>query len=221
MPPLIVSNEHDKKILSIEDFFLDIESNIILETRYRVLPAFDFQISVVNSSKSSEGLVVVTSMNDGALVGNIIFELHSRAYRHILELPVAQIRSVIIKPEFRGFGIATRAYDLLCEIFAVASDCIQTCDGAALWHYSIPKLDSIDINLIANATTEPYLIKANLENDDPMQIEENVFEFDHVIWSAENLTAHAHAVETGIHCSMGIHCRDVILIAIPKRRYAH
>lgn len=225
MPPLIICDEHKKKILSLEDFFLDDDYEVLGEETFVVEPIYEFKTCVASSAKESVGLIAVwyidKNKDEDILVGNIKFNIEEERYSHLVQGAVAQIRSAIIKSEFRGFGIGTNAYRFLCQFFCVASDNIQTCDGAALWKYSIPKLDSIDIRLIEKSLTEPsYILES--EGGLPLGFDDTKFEYEKIIWSAENREAFNGAQEDAkIDCAMGLHNKDIILIALRKDQVFH
>lgn len=221
MPPLIVDGAHEKNVLSLEDFFLGEDYKVLSKLEIIEEPNFRFLITIAVSDRDDSGLVEIRFVNQSLLVGNIRFDIEKMKYIHLVDGCVAQIRSAFIEPKFRGFQLATNAYGQLCDFFNVVSDDLQTCDGAALWRYSIPKLDHVDIQLIQNALTAPEYI-LDSDGGEPIRFDETRFEFEKIIWSAENGDAFDLArQQAGIDCALGIMNRDVVLIAIKKSQLLH
>ena len=217
MAPLLVSDPHDKALLSPDDYFEDEQFDCYEASTITLGPDdTQFEYKICFSEKSGAGFVVITDMTATTIIGNLVFKATSDALAELTGASSVQISSVIIDDEYRGLTLGVKAYEKLAEYFHIISDDVQTVDGAALWKNKISKADSLNVQIIIDYDTKPQIL---LNNNDQAEIyTPDKTELEKLIWSAKNIGTAELANGLGIDSPVGVHNKSKVLFAKSSRK---
>jgi hypothetical protein len=217
LAPLLVSDIHEKDLLSSDDYYDD-EDYTCLENSNLILGPddTDFEFKICFSEKSGNGFISITHVDKAKIVGNIVFKATSESLRVTTGEPSVQISSAMLNDEYRGIGLGVVGYEKLTSYFHIVSDDRQTVDGAALWKNNISKSPILEVQIIIDYDTSPRLL---LNNNDQVEVyHPDKAELEKFIWSSNDMDTAKKARYLGIESDVGVHNKSRVLLAKSKNR---
>lgn len=220
MPPLLVSDDHDKQLMSSDDYFGVDNYQCYESFKIKLGPddtVFDYKVCF--SVELGLGFVSINDLSNSKIIGNLIYKATSTHLASVTGAPSVQVSSVVIDDEYRGIGLGVQAYEALSRYFHIVSDDIQTIDGAALWKNKISRASSLNVQVILDYDTNPRLL---LNSNEQIEIyNPDKIELEKLIWSAKNSETVTKAQELGIDASLGSHYKSRVLVAVRKKQIQH
>ncbi len=102
--------------------------------------------------------VLLCVFDEENVIGNVDLSCISNSMLEgIFNYKLLQVSSVVVDKEYRGLGIAPRAYKFLCENYTIISDNVQTIFGANLWKIKLASDADLSLSVVTNFPTNPQI----------------------------------------------------------------